>query len=282
MINGLPDGSGLRLLAPAKVNLTLHVTGQRADGYHLLDSLVVFADHGDLLHVSLAERDEISVSGPRSAGVPEDDRNLCIRAARLTGRAVRIVLEKHLPNEAGLGGGSSDAAAVLRAIAQLTDTPLLDGVERIGADVPVCLASHAMRMRGLGEILTAVPPLPPLPAVLVNPAIPLATPPVFKALQRRDNATMPPVPHDLRTPAQVAAWLALQRNDLQEAAISIAPGIPGALSQLTAQASCRLARMSGSGASCFGLFDTSEQAEAAAKAISAAKPSWWVQSVVLK
>ncbi len=282
LIDGLPDGSGVRLLAPAKVNLTLHVTGQRDDGYHLLDSLVVFADHGDLLHVALSEVDAISVTGPRAAGVPMDARNLCLKAARLAGQSVRVALEKHLPNEAGLGGGSSDAAAVLRAIARLTSAPVLASAERIGADVPVCIPSRAMRMRGLGDVLSEVPALPPLPAVLVNPGIPVATPPVFKALQKRDNPAMPEVPQNLKTVAEVAAWLTLQRNDLQAPAISIAPEIAGVLAHLASAESCLLARMSGSGASCFGVFASTEQSDRAAMIISKANPTWWVQSVVLK
>lgn len=282
LIEGLPDGAGVRLLAPAKVNLTLHVTGQRRDGYHLLDSLVVFAGHGDLVHVSLSKVDEIVVTGPRANGVPTDQRNLCLKAARLAAQNVSVALEKHLPNEAGLGGGSADAAAVLRAIARLTGTPLIAGAERIGADVPVCLKSHAIRMRGLGEDLSQIPPLPALPAVLVNPGIPLATPPVFKALQKRDNPAMAPVPDGLHTPSELANWLALQRNDLEAPAIALAPEISGVLSQLRGIEGCLLARMSGSGASCFGLFANTRQSEFAARIISKANPSWWVQSTVLK
>ena len=266
----------LRLLAPAKVNLALHVTGRRADGYHLLDSLVVFADRGDQLELSLAEDYAIRVTGPLAEGVPEDDRNLCIKAARAAGVPVRITLEKHLPNAAGLGGGTSDAAAVLRGIAQLTGKPPLAHPESIGADLPVCLFGKAARMQGVGEKITPQPGLPALPAVLVNPRLPLTTPEVFRSLERRDNPPLEELPEGLATVQDMAGWLDRQRNDLEAPALRAAPAIAGVLSALAAQPGCLLARMSGSGASCFALFPDLAAAEMAAKRLSDAQPNWWI------
>ncbi|PJE33003.1 4-diphosphocytidyl-2-C-methyl-D-erythritol kinase [Pseudooceanicola marinus] len=268
-----PTGSAL--LAPAKVNLALHVTGQRADGYHLLDSLVVFADLGDCLSVTPAEDYSLTVTGPRSAGVPVDDGNLCLKAARLAGRPVAIALEKHLPNQAGIGGGSSDAAAVLRGLADL-GTPLPDHPEVLGADVPVCLAARAARMQGLGEVVTPLHGLPPLPAVLVNPGRPVATPAVFKRLEKRDNPGMGEIPEDLATPADLTTWLATTRNDLEAPALALEPAIGAVLGALTSLPGCLIARMSGSGASCFALFPDGVTAAEAARMLRAAQPGWWV------
>ena len=263
--------------APAKINLTLHVTGRRPDGYHLLDSLVVFADLGDRLTVSLADAPALSVKGPLAAGVPSDGRNLALRAAAFHGTPAHIVLDKTLPAEAGIGGGSSDAAAVLRALTRLTGRPVPPGAEVLGADVPVCLAARAARMRGLGEAVETVPALPMLHAVLVNPGVPVATPAVFAALARRDNPPMPEVLPRFRDSAALTDWLAGQRNDMQAAAEGIAPQITSALAALGACQGCRLARMSGSGATCFGLFASPAAAQIAADDLAARHPGWWVR-----
>lgn len=273
--------AGLTLLAPAKVNLALHVTGRRDDGYHLLDSLVLFADTGDRVTVTPAVDYALTVTGPRSAGVPTDDRNLCLKAARLAGTTVEIALEKHLPSEAGIGGGSSDAAAVLRAMAAL-GTPLPPAIERLGADVPVCLAGHAARMQGVGERVSPVPTLPPLPALLVNPGRPVATPSVFKALEKRDNPDMGEIPTHLATPRDTAAWLACLRNDLEAPARAVEPVIGTVLAALAALPDCLLARMSGSGATCFALFPDAVSASAAARQIATARPEWWVKPCLLR
>lgn len=275
------ETEGLHLLAPAKVNLALHVTGRRADGYHALDSLVLFADHGDTLTLCPAEETRLSVSGPRAEGVPTDARNLCIRAARLAGRPVAMTLEKHLPHEAGLGGGSSDAAAVLRGLAQL-GTPLPDRTEQLGADLPVCVLARAARMRGLGEVVEPVEGLPPLPALLVNPGRPVATPDVFRRLERRDNPGMGEIPADLDTPERVAAWLEGLRNDLEAPAMAAEPAIGAVLSALAALPGCLMARMSGSGASCFALFPDPDASARAAAILRAAEPGWWIRDTILR
>ncbi|PJE31825.1 4-diphosphocytidyl-2-C-methyl-D-erythritol kinase [Pseudooceanicola antarcticus] len=276
----MTDPEAKPLLAPAKVNLALHVTGRRDDGYHLLDSLVVFADIGDRVQVTPAGEWSLTVSGPRAAGVPTDESNLCLKAARFAGTPVAIHLEKHLPSEAGIGGGSSDAAAVLRGIAAL-GTPIPKGTEQLGADVPVCLTPRAARMQGVGEHVSPVTTLPPLPALLVNPGRPVATPAVFKQLETRDNPEMGPLPERLRDPEEAALYLSSLRNDLEGPAMALEPAIGAALSALGALPLCLLARMSGSGASCFALFPTQEAARTAGRMLSAAHPDWWVCDTVL-
>jgi 4-diphosphocytidyl-2-C-methyl-D-erythritol kinase len=266
-------------LAQAKINLTLHVTGQRDDGYHLLDSLVCFADIGDVLRVEAADGLSLSVDGPLSAGVPTDDSNLVLKAARLFEHSAGadISLTKNLPNAAGIGGGSADAAAALLALAELWDVPLPDDVVRLGADVPVCLAPMALRMRGIGDELSLVAPLPPLWAVLVNPGVALETPPVFKALACKENAVMDRVP-ECGDAVGFASWCREQRNDLETPAIGLAPIIDDVLSALE---SSLLARMSGSGATCFGLCESAVHADALASQIRADHPDWWVVSTTL-
>lgn len=267
--------------APAKVNLALHVTGQRGDGYHLLDSLVMFADVGDLLTAEPAPRITLAVTGPMAAGVPCDASNLVWRAAALFDMPVRMTLEKHLPAAAGIGGGSSDAAAAIRALRSLTGRqergPLLD----LGADLPVCIAPRAARMRGIGERVDLLD-LPALDAVLVNPRVPVSTPAVFKALTKKDN---PPLPDPLPGCPDARALMALLaglRNDLELAACAVQPVITTVLSAISAQPGARLSRMSGSGATCFGLFASAEDAAAAAAALSADHPGWWVRACRLR
>ena len=268
-------------LAPAKINLTLHVTGQRADGYHLLDSLVVFADMGDRLTLRRAEVPALTVTGPMAAGVPSGPENLVLRAARAMGVALDITLEKHLPSAAGIGGGSSDAAAVLRGAAALLPGLELPGDQglSLGADVPVCLMARAARMRGIGEDVTVVDGLPVLHAVLVNPGVAVSTAVIFRTLARKDNAPMPDVLPHWRDAADLAAWLEGQRNDMQGAAVAAAPVVGEVIAAIGATAGCLLARMSGSGATCFGLYADAKSAAAAAAAL--ARPGWWVQAVRL-
>lgn len=268
--------------APAKVNLALHVTGQRADGYHLLDSLVVFADLGDRVTASPARTLSLHVTGPRAEGVPTGPDNLVLRAARLLApdRGARLLLDKHLPAAAGIGGGSSDAAAALRVLARLWDMPLpAPGATAVlGADVPVCLDPRPRRMAGIGEILSDVPPLPPAWLVLVNPGVPVPTPAVFRGLARTDGAPMPArLPH-CRDAATLAAFLIGLRNDLEPPARALQPQIAESLAALGKQQGCLLARMSGSGATCFGLFAAEAPARGAAAALEAAAPGWWVRA----
>ena len=255
-------------LAPAKINLALHVVGQRADGYHLLDSLVVFTAAGDRVAVA-AGGPSLTVTGPFAGGVPADGTNLCLRAAHAVGMDAAITLHKALPVASGIGGGSADAAAVLRALGRVPDRP-----ETLGADVPVCLLSQPALMRGVGEVIIPVSGLPVLHLVLVNPGVALSTPAVFAALQRRHNPPLPDLPAGAGATGLVA-WLAACRNDLQPPAIGLAPGIADALDALTAYGAL-LARMSGSGATCFGVFPDAGAAAAAASFIAAAQPGWWV------
>ncbi|NVO21852.1 4-(cytidine 5'-diphospho)-2-C-methyl-D-erythritol kinase [Donghicola mangrovi] len=265
-----------RAFAPAKVNLTLHVTGQRADGYHLLGSLVVFVGVGDRITVAPAQALGLTVTGPRAAGVPTGPENLVLRAAALLGAGgAEITLEKHLPAAAGIGGGSSDAAASLRALSALwgVDLPADRGLS-LGADVPVCLRAAPCIMSGVGEVLTDVPALPAMWMVLVNPGVEVPTPAVFRGLSRKDNPPMAEVPEGLNAQG-FADWLATQRNDLEPPARAIAPVIGDVLEAISASGAL-IARMSGSGATCFGLFADADSAGAAAHQIKEKAPAWWV------
>ena len=266
-----PACARLAGFAPAKVNLTLHVTGRRADGYHLLDSLVAFADVGD--HLTSAPGDGLTVTGPFAAGVPVGDENLIRRALRLAGSARAITLDKQLPHPAGLGGGSSDAAAALRLVG--ADLPVGD-LLALGADVPVCAIGRGARMRGIGDRVTPVS-LPPLHAVLVNPGLSVATPQVFAALETPRNAGMDDLPGWADTDALID-WLIPQRNDLEGPAITVAPDIVGVLGAIRATGAA-VTRMSGSGATCFGLYPDVAVAKAAAKRLD--RPGWWVRACVL-
>lgn len=267
-------------LARAKINLALHVTGRRADGYHLLDSLVAFADLGDRVTVSSSDSLSLTLTGPMAAGLAAEPDNLVLRAARLMGCGAAITLEKHLPIASGIGGGSADAAATLAALAELQgcDLPGPDAVLTLGADVPVCLDGRAARMRGIGEEITPVS-LPAGFIVLVNPGFGLATADVFRALTRRDNPELPKM-ESWPDIAALAAYLARCRNDLEPPARALAPMIGTVVEALQAQAGCLIARMSGSGATCFGLFATQDAAEAAARALST-EPLWWVRAAAL-
>lgn len=249
--------------APAKINLALHVVGQEANGYHLLDSLVVFADVGDRVSVTPASAMSVTVDGPFAEGVPNDARNLVWKAAERAGIAAQIVLTKNLPHGAGIGGGSSDAAAVLRALGR-PDLAL-----ELGADVPVCLKATPQRMQGIGDVLADVPQCPAFSLVLVNPGAHVPTPDVFRALQVKTNSPMKAMP----TEGDWLAWLKAQRNDLQGAAIARAPVIADALAVLH---DAVLARMSGSGSTCFGIYPDRIGAEKAAARIAQNNPDWWV------
>ncbi|MBV7379742.1 4-(cytidine 5'-diphospho)-2-C-methyl-D-erythritol kinase [Maritimibacter dapengensis] len=266
-----------KFFAPAKVNLTLHVTGQRKDGYHLLDSLVVFADVGDRVAVREAEAMSLDVSGPMAAGVPTDASNLVWQAAALFDRPVAITLSKHLPAAAGIGGGSSDAAATLLAMAELTgEKRLPDGSVELGADVRVCLMRQAARMSGIGEVVEPVGNVPPLHAVLANPRVEVPTPAVFKALETKENKPMSKALPRWQGTKALIDWLAAQRNDLEAPAMAAEPVIAEVIATLRALPQARLARMSGSGATCFALFETRDAAEAAAATLVDTLPGWWV------
>lgn len=277
-------------IAPAKINLALHVVGKRSDGYHLIESLAVFAEDGDHLSAEPADADDITVAGRYAAQVPLGEANLIIRARDLLrdrfGEAatppVALRLEKHLPVASGIGGGSSDAATTMRMLAQLwkletEDAELAQLGLQLGADVPMCLAARPLLARGIGEEIEPLKRFPALFVVLVNPGVPLATAHVFQALSRADNETMPIISADGNADA-VIDWLIGTRNDLEEPAMSLAPEIADALQALR-DGGAAVARMSGSGATCFGIFRSKAEAERAAAAISAAAPAWFVSAM---
>jgi len=272
-----------RTFAPAKINLALHVTGQRSDGYHLLDSLVVFADVGDRVRVMPADKTTLEVTGPMATGCPTDETNLVMKAARLFDLPVAITLEKHLPVAAGLGGGSSDAAATLHAMAELTGTHTIpEGATDLGADVRVCLMRQAARMRGIGEDVQPVEGMPELSAVLANPGVEVATAEVFAALGDKTGAPMPKRIPRWRSDWSAIDWIAKQRNDLEAPAMQLAPVIGAVLDALRALPGARVARMSGSGATCFALFEDRAEADHAAELLSAQHPDWWVTATTLR
>ncbi len=268
-------------LALAKVNLFLHVTGRRADGYHDLDSLAVFPGAADQLTAAAAAALTLDFAGPFGAGLAGEPDNLVLRAARaLAARAgiqagARLVLHKHLPVASGIGGGSADAAAALRVLSRLWDVPLPDTdmhaiASRLGADVPVCLASLPARMAGVGGCLGPAPALPPLGMVLVNPLVAVSTSAVFQA-RTGPSSPLARLPQSWPDMDSMVASLAETANDLEAPAVRLCPEIADVLAWLRAQPGCRLARMSGSGATCFGLFPPS----AAAAVARTAPAAWW-------
>ncbi|MGX1787684.1 4-(cytidine 5'-diphospho)-2-C-methyl-D-erythritol kinase [Bosea sp. NPDC055332] len=286
--------------APAKVNLSLRVIGRRADGYHELDSLVAFAGVGDALSLSPGEPSGVQISGPFGAGLSIGADNLVLKAERMLREEIAGLrsgcfhLVKRLPVASGIGGGSADAAAALRLLARLNDLPLshpalLAAAGRIGADVPVCLEARARVMRGVGEQLGQPLRLPRLFALLVNPGVAVETAPVFRALgllpgQGHAGGVEPfqaeePSPV---TSAFLIAALAASGNDLEAPARSVAPAIGEVLSALSALPGCRLARMSGSGATCFALFDDCRASADGAKLLAHGRPDWWLKSTVLR
>lgn len=272
------------VLAPAKINLYLHIVGRRADGYHLLDSLVAFAGAADRLSFQEADELSLAVTGPFANNLAQEHDNLVLRAARaladLAGMRPtgRITLEKNLPVASGIGGGSADAAAAMTLLMQCwnirPDPALIHQLAlRLGADVPVCLGGRTVRMTGIGETLLPVSPMPPAGLLLVNPLVPLPTGPVFKARSGPFSApaALSRLWPDVYT---LAADLAQARNDLQSAATTLLPVIGSMVTDIAAQPDCLVARMSGSGATCFGLFPHVEAAQAAATKLGGR--GWWV------
>jgi 4-diphosphocytidyl-2-C-methyl-D-erythritol kinase len=270
--------------APAKINLSLHVTGKRADGYHLLDSLVVFAGIGDRLHAEPADGLSLRVTGPFAAGLDGEGDNLILRAARALADAAGIapnaalVLEKNLPVASGVGGGSADAAATLRLLSRLWAVTVAPGTMqglagRLGADVPVCLAGRPTRMRGVGERLDPAPAMPEYGMILVNPGVALSTVDVFRA-RLSDFSQEADLPAGWDSAESMATGLAGLTNDLQPPAIALRPVIADVLAALTARPGCLLARMSGSGATCFGLFPDPDRAMREAAFL--AREGWWI------
>jgi 4-diphosphocytidyl-2-C-methyl-D-erythritol kinase len=269
--------------APAKINLFLHVTGKRPNGYHLLDSLVVFADMGDRLFAEPSGGLSLRLTGPFAAGLDGESDNLVLRAARALADSAGIapnaalVLEKNLPVASGIGGGSADAAATLRLLSRLWGIALEPAAMhaiaiRLGADVPVCLGGRPAQMRGVGEQLDPAPNLPDCGLLLVNPGVVLGTADVFRARRGRfsDAVTLPAA---WDSAAAMAEGLRHLSNDLQPPAIALRPAVGEVLSAIDARPGCLLARMSGSGATCFGLFATATESQAAATALSG--HGWW-------
>lgn len=272
--------------APAKINLTLHVTGQRDDGYHLLDSLVAFAEVGDRIAATAALELSLTVTGPFAQGVPADESNLVLRAARTLQQAhgikrgAALRLTKMLPHGAGIGGGSADAAAAIKLLADLWKVPPLmpddPEVLALGADVPVCLRGPApAHMGGVGEALKDVPALPACGLVLVNPGVAVPTASVFRSMDHKHNTPMTPMPHSWDFEAFID-WLKLQRNDLQAPAEALVPEIGTALAKLRAMPAVQHAVMSGSGGTCVALVRDMGAARQVARVIQVANMGWWV------
>lgn len=282
-------------LAPAKVNLFLHVGPLDADGYHPLASLVAFADVGDRISVTPADALSLTITGPFGEGLAAEADNLVLRAVRALGEAAGIgepalafTLDKRLPIAAGLGGGSSDAGAALKLARDalglsLDDDALADIAGRIGADGPMCLHARAAWAGGRGDRLRFEPALPPLPALLVNPGVPSPTGAVYGAYDAglAADADFPPPPVDW-SPAAVTGWLARQRNDLEAPAVALSPAIGEALATVRDLPGARLTRMSGSGATVFALFDDLASARAAGSLLGNARPEWWIAAASLR
>lgn len=282
--------------APAKVNLTLHVLGRRPDGYHALESLVVFASVADLLTLEPGDALSLAVEGPTAHMAGATGDNLVMRAAnalaaRVPGlRAGAFRLVKRLPAAAGIGGGSSDAAAALRLLGRLNglapgNPAILDAARATGADVPVCLDPRARMMRGAGEHVGPALDLPRVFAVLVNPGVAVPTPAIFRALGLAAGEETGAAAHPSLDGAErdgLVSRLARGRNDLESPALALAPAIGTALERLRATSGCRLARMSGSGATVFGLYDDRRAAARAARSLKSAEPGWWVSPTLLR
>lgn len=275
----------------AKVNLALHVIGQRPDGYHILDSLVVFANTGDEVSVVPASELSITLTGPMASVLNNDQENLALLAADvlkeaasalgITTPGAHINLVKRLPVAAGIGGGSADAAATLRALSKLwklpfTNTDLEHIGASLGADVPVCIANRSTRITGIGTALNQIPDFPKLQLVLANPGVAISTPTVFKNLKSHENLPLSTFP-SINDQAHWLNWIKTTRNDLHAAATSLSPDIELVLSALV-NGGAKLARMSGSGATCFGIFANASEAESVAQSLQASHPNWWVDA----
>ena len=275
--------------APAKINLALHVTGRRPDRYHDLESLVAFADLSDELEAVEAPGDTLKIVGPFATGLGAGETNLVMRAVAafrsrwpdLVRTGLSLTLRKNLPVAAGLGGGSADAAAALRLLAGLSATPVTEAdlyplAAALGADVPMCLLSRSSLIGGVGDVIIPLDDFPTCHVVLVNPLVPVVTADVFRRLLSHDNPKLPPLPDPLTRPSQLGLWLEGTRNDLEPPAIELVPAIGDLIRRVAATQGCILARMSGSGATVFGLFGSSAQAHRAAHDLRAVFPGYWV------
>ncbi|WP_075995729.1 4-(cytidine 5'-diphospho)-2-C-methyl-D-erythritol kinase [Salaquimonas pukyongi] len=283
--------SAISCTAPAKINLALHVTGERQDGYHSLESLVVFCRPADELELQWGkggEKPALKTTGPFAAALGGND-NLILKAAALLRRrfpeafaaagGLCFALEKNLPVASGIGGGSADAAATLLVLRHALGIPVSDSAlmtlgAEIGSDVPMCLSSSSLIARGRGTDLEPAANLPALDLVLVNPAIAVSTPQIFRILKNKQNPPLAALPGQL-SQFMLTSWLKEQRNDLQAPAMAAEPVIGNVLRALETSGAS-LSRMSGSGATCFGIFAHAEAARKAAGTIAAANPGWWV------
>jgi 4-diphosphocytidyl-2-C-methyl-D-erythritol kinase len=279
----------IETLAPAKINLFLHVTGRRDDGYHLLESLVAFADIGDEITIEQAATFELQISGPFAKDLDPSAQNYISKAVLfLANHAnrnpdIRVKLTKRLPVASGIGGGSSDAAATLLACQRLWRIPMLptpeDIIAALGADVPVCLRRRPTLMRGVGEQLADVGPLPEGDIVVINPGTGLATADVFRKYSGPFSQPLTDIPaKGWRDMSELAQFINATHNDLEAPAMALVPAIGTVLQSLSAQTGCLAARMSGSGATCFGLFGNSADAARATLNIARAHTTWWVQA----
>jgi 4-diphosphocytidyl-2-C-methyl-D-erythritol kinase len=280
----------VRLFAPAKINLFLHVGERRSDGYHALESLIAFAQAGDRLTIAEADAISLDVSGPFANRLLRNDDNLVLRAARALSEKTRnakagahIVLEKNLPVAAGLGGGSADAAAALRGLnafwnLALSENDLLEIASSLGSDVPACLLSRTCWMEGRGEYVRELPPLPPFPLILVNPGILVPTGPIFADLNARSGTGVMQPPEALHSVWDLVTYLDDAANDLEAPASRFAPIIEDVLAALDREPGCVLTQMSGSGATCFGLFEKEQFAFGAAERIAQEHREWWVRA----
>jgi 4-diphosphocytidyl-2-C-methyl-D-erythritol kinase len=283
----------LEAFAPAKVNLFLHVGAPRADGFHPISSLMVFADIGDVIHAERASRFSLEIDGPFASHAPAGADNLVVRAVRALrqgedGPPLRLTLSKLLPAAAGLGGGSSDAAAALRLCSEALGLGL--GPERLheiaaslGSDVPACLEARPVLAEGRGELLSAAPQMAPVPAVLARPAAGSATGPVYRAFDeglaaRIEQDLRPTLPDRIDGPAALAQVLAVTRNDLEAPAVALEPAIGQVLDALRGAPEALFARMSGSGSACFAICPRENAAGALAARLQAARPDWWVKA----
>lgn len=293
-MTGAP-GKSLTVVAPAKINLYLHLTDKRDDGYHELDSLVAFADIHDTLDLAPADILTLEIDGPFADHLPVNDDNMVLKAARalqkMTGedKGAAIRLTKNLPLSSGIGGGSTDAAATLKGLLKLwhiapPEPDLMALALSLGADVPVCVNGRAVYLGGIGEKLTPAPALPTCSVVLVNPGTALSTPAVFKAWGGLTDSFSKPAPFDY-TPEdarELASILMSRRNDLTSAAKQLAPEIDDVLMALRRCDGALMTRMSGSGATCFALFTNSNEATEAVSNLAKDHPDWWIQPGTLE
>lgn len=267
------------MLARAKVNLCLHVTGQRNDGMHLLDSIVVFPEVGDVITARPADSLSLEITGPFAQGLRVEPDNLILQAARLlSNKGAALTLEKNLPLASGIGGGSSDAATSLRLLSEIWNAPIprLSTLTNLGADVPVCMHQVPTRMQGIGDVLSPLPSLPSYWVVLVNSGNAVETGAVFRKMKTKQNPPIMNIPDTFSDTSAFFDFLKTQRNDMQEVAQEISPSISKILMSLESTESCALPRMSGSGGTCFGLYHTEVAARAAAASIRQNNPTWWV------